>query len=78
MDRSHMVPVRRLKRKKRICVKQCNVKYIDFSNMGSTFLTRKKNLKPNGQSLKDNFRSVFPKNGYKNDPKWAPPKDRTE
>ena len=35
-------------------------------------------FKPNGQSLKHNFISAFPKNGYGNYPKWAPQKDRTE
>lgn len=73
-----MVPLRRSKKKRKKDLHQTmHVKYIDFSNMGSALLI-KFLLKSNGQSLKDNFRLVFPKNVYKNYPKCTPTKDRTE
>lgn len=44
MEMSHMLVVRRedqKEKKKRIYIKQCNVKYIGSSNMGSTLLIKK-------------------------------------
>lgn len=75
MEMSHMLVARRPKRKKKKCIKQCNVKYIGFQV--SIFLF-KKIFKPSGQSLKDNFISAFPKNRYGNYTKWAPQKGQTE